>query len=65
MCANSYDLVANLYLFLVHCFANWHACSFPSMFVYAFTLYIVVGWVRVFSISTIDVNMILSAWLLW
>jgi hypothetical protein len=31
----------------------------------AFTLCIVVGCVRFFSISTIEVNMVLSAWLLW
>jgi hypothetical protein len=35
------------------------------MFVCAFILYIVVGCVRLFSISTIDVNIVLSAWLLW
>ena len=35
------------------------------MFVCAFTLYIVVGCIRLFSISTIDVNIGLSAWLLW
>jgi hypothetical protein len=61
----SYDLAANLYFFLAPCFANWSACSFPSMFVCAFTLYIVVGCVRFFSISIIDVNKVLSAWLLW
>ena len=35
------------------------------MFVCALTLYIVVGCVLLLSISTIDVNMVLSAWLLW
>ena len=35
------------------------------MFMCAFTLYIVVGCVRFFSISTIDVSIVLSAWLLW
>ena len=61
VCANSYDLAANLYSFLVPCFASWSACSFPSMFMCAFTLYIVVGCVRFFSISTIDVSIVLSA----
>ena len=65
MCANSYVLVAKLYVFLVPCFASRSACSFPSMFLCAFTLYIVVGCVRLFSISTIDVSIVLSAWLLW
>ena len=61
VCANSYVLAANLYSFLVPCFASWSACSFPSMFMCAFTLYIVVGCVRFFSISTIDVSIVLSA----
>jgi hypothetical protein len=62
VCANSYDLATNMYLFLAPYFANWYVCLFPSMFVCAFTLYIVVGCVRLFSISTIDVNIVLSAW---
>ena len=65
MCANLYVLAVNLYLFFMACFGNWFACSFPTMFVWAFTLYSVVGCVRFFSISTIEVNMVLSAWLLW
>ena len=40
------------------------ARSFPSMLVCALTLYIVVGCERSFSIFTIVVNMVLSAWLL-
>lgn len=65
VCANSYDLFANRYLFFMPCFASWSACSFPSMFVWAFILYSVMGCVRFCSISTIDVNIVLSAWLLW
>ncbi len=61
VCANSYDLAANLYSFFVPCFASWSACSLPSMLMCAFTLYIVVGCVRDFNISTIDVNIVLSA----
>ena len=64
MCANSYVLSANLYLFLMPCFASTSACSFPLMFIWALTLYIVVGCVRFFSISTMDVSIVLSAWLL-
>jgi hypothetical protein len=64
VCANSYDLVANRYLFLAPLFASRSACSFPSMFVCALTLDIVVSCVRFFSISTIEVSMDLSAWLL-
>ena len=64
VCANSYGLVANLYLFLAPLFASTSACSFPSMFVCALTLDIVVGCERFFNISTIDVSMVLSAWLL-
>ena len=64
VCANSYVLVTKLYLFLVPSFASWSACSFPSMFMCALTLYIVVGCIRFFSISTISVSMVLSAWLL-
>ena len=65
VCANSYVLAANRYLFFVPCFASLSACSFPIMFMCALTLYIVVGCVLFFSISTIDVSMVLSAWLLW
>jgi hypothetical protein len=64
VCANLYDLVANLYLFLAPLFASRSACSFPSMFVCALTLDNVVSCVRFFSISTIEVSMDLSAWLL-
>ena len=64
VCANSYGLEANLLFFFVPFFASMSACSFPSMLVCALTLYIVVGCVRLFSISTMDVSMILSAWLL-
>ena len=56
---------ANLYFFFVPYFASWSACSFLSMFVCAFTLYIVVGCVQLFSISTITISIVLSAWLLW
>ena len=52
-------------MFLVPSFASRSVCSFPSMFLCAFTLFIVVGCVRLFSISTIDVSIVLSAWLLW
>ena len=48
VCANSYDLVANMSCFLAPFFASWSACSFPLMFVCALTLYIVVGCVRFF-----------------
>ena len=65
MYAYSYVFSANLYLFLMPCFASWSACSFPSMFMYALTLYIVVGCVWLFSISIIDFNIVLSTWLLW
>ena len=54
-----------IYLFLVPCFASRSACSFSSIFVCAFTLYIVVGCVWFFSISIVDVNLVLLAWLLW
>ena len=62
VCANSYAFKAILFLFFfVSFFASMSACSFPLMLVCALTLYIVVGCVRVFSISTIDVSMVLSA----
>ena len=64
VCANSYDLVANLYLFFAPFFASRSVCSFPSMFVCALTLDIVVGWVRFLNISTINISMDLSVWLL-
>ena len=61
VCANAYGFEANLYLFLVPSFASWYAYSFPSMFMCAFTLHIVVGCVRLCSISTIDGSIVLSA----
>ena len=65
-CVQIHMIWMQIYIsFLVPCFASWSACSFPSMFMWALTLYIVVGCVRFFSISTIDVSMVLSAWLLW
>ena len=45
-------------------FTSLSACSFPSMFICALTLWNVVGWVRVFNIFTMLDNMVLSAWLL-
>jgi len=38
------------------------ACSLPKMLIWAFILYIVVGCVRFWSMSTIDSNMVLSVW---
>ena len=61
VCAYSYDLVANCILFVR--FASLSACSFPLMLVWALTLSIVVGCVRCVNMSTMDCNMVLSAWL--
>ena len=38
VCANSYDLDANLYSFLVPLFASMSACSLPSILMCALTL---------------------------
>ena len=46
--------------FFVPFFASMFAYSFPSMLVWALTLYIVVHCERFLSISTMDVSMVLS-----
>ena len=56
VCANSYGLDANVYCFLVPFFA-----SMPSMLMWALTLLRVVDCVRLFSILTISVSIVLSA----
>ena len=61
VCANSYGLDANVYCFLVPFFASMSACSLPSMLMWALTLLRVVDCVRLFSILTISVSIVLSA----